>query len=108
MTNNSQIPENEDELAILTREKTRVKKPRMYAVIMLNDDYTPMEFVIYVLQIVFKKSIEDATRMMLQVHQQGQSKVGVYTWDIANTKVSKVQQLASQEKHPLQCTIEPE
>lgn len=100
--------DTEGDAAILTQERVEIKHPRMYAVIMLNDDFTPMDFVIYVLQSVFKKSIEEATRMMLQVHTEGQSKIGVYPYDIANTKVHKVHELAKREEHPLQCVLEPE
>ena len=74
---------------LLTKEKTRLKKPDMYAVIMLNDDYTPMEFVIYVLQSVFKKNYEDAKRIMLLIHNEGKGICGVFPLDIAETKAIK-------------------
>ncbi|MCB1175035.1 MAG: ATP-dependent Clp protease adapter ClpS [Leptospiraceae bacterium] len=94
--------------SLLLAEKVKPKKPAMYAVIMLNDDFTPMEFVVYVLQKVFRHNMEEATRLMLQVHHEGQSVVGIYSYDIAQTKIEKVHALAREEEHPLQCTLEPE
>jgi len=91
-------------LAVKTRAKT--KKPSMYKVLMLNDDYTPMEFVIYVLERIFNKSAEDATRIMLHVHQKGVGLCGVFTFDVAETKAGQVMDLARRNQHPLQCTIE--
>lgn len=91
-------------LAVKTRAKT--KKPSMYKVLMLNDDYTPMEFVIYVLERIFNKSAEEATRIMLHVHQKGVGMCGVFTFDIAETKATQVMDLARRNQHPLQCTIE--
>jgi len=93
-------------VVIKTRPKT--KKPSMYKVLMLNDDYTPMEFVVHVLERFFNKSREDATRIMLQVHQRGVGVCGVYTYEVAETKVTQVMDLARQNQHPLQCTIEKE
>ena len=91
-------------VAVKTRPKT--KKPSMYKVLMLNDDYTPMEFVILVLENFFNKSHEEATRIMLHVHQKGVGVCGVYTYEIAETKVNQTMDLAQQHQHPLQCTIE--
>ena len=91
-------------LAVKSRPKT--KKPSMYKVLMLNDDYTPMEFVVHVLERFFGKSHEDATQIMLQVHQKGVGVCGVYTYEIAETKAGHVMDLARQQQHPLQCTIE--
>ena len=91
-------------VAVKTRPKT--KKPSMYKVLMLNDDYTPMEFVILVLENFFNKSHEEATRIMLHVHQKGLGICGVYTYEIAETKVNQTMDLAQQHQHPLQCTIE--
>ena len=90
--------------ATLTRTKT--KKPSMYKVLMLNDDYTPMEFVVLVLQRFFTMGIEDATRVMLQVHQQGVAVCGVFTYEVAGTKVTQVIDFARENQHPLQCTLE--
>lgn len=80
----------------------------MYRVVMLNDDYTPMEFVVWVLQKVFHKALEESTRLMLEVHTRGRSVVGVYTHDVARTKVERVHSLAEQNQHPLQCILEKE
>lgn len=91
-------------LATKTREKT--KKPSMYKVIMLNDDYTPMEFVVHVLQRFFGKSPDEATRIMLMVHQKGVGICGVYTFEVAETKVTQVIDFAREHEHPLQCTLE--
>ena len=91
-------------VAVQTRTKT--KKPSMYKVLMLNDDYTPMEFVVLVLQQFFSMSIEDATRVMLQVHQQGLAVCGVFTYEVAETKVTQVIDFARENQHPLQCTLE--
>jgi ATP-dependent Clp protease adaptor protein ClpS len=91
-------------VAIKTRPKT--KKPAMYKVLMLNDDYKPMELVVEVLERFFNKSHEDAMRIMLHVHQRGVGICGVFTYEVAETKVTQVMDLARQHQHPLQCTIE--
>ncbi len=91
---------------VVVRTKPKTKKPSMYKVIMLNDDYTPMEFVILVLERYFQKTHEDATRIMLHVHQKGVGVCGVYTYEVAETKVQQVMDLARQHQHPLQCTLE--
>jgi ATP-dependent Clp protease adaptor protein ClpS len=91
-------------VAVKTRVNT--KKPSMYKVLMLNDDYTPMEFVIDVLEIFYNKAHEEATQIMLHVHQKGVGICGVYTYEIAETKVNQTMDLAQQHQHPLQCTIE--
>jgi len=93
-------------VVIKTRPKT--KKPAMYKVLMLNDDYTPMEFVVMVLERFFSKSHEEATRIMLHVHQRGVGICGVYTYEVAETKVTQVMDLARRNQHPLQCTLEKE
>jgi ATP-dependent Clp protease adaptor protein ClpS len=90
----------------VTLTRTKTKKPSMYKVLLLNDDYTPMEFVIYVLQRFFSKSAEDATKVMLHVHQNGVGICGVFTYEVAETKVTQVMDLALQHDHPLQCTME--
>jgi ATP-dependent Clp protease adaptor protein ClpS len=94
------------ETGVATRTRPRTKKPSNYKVLMLNDDYTPMEFVVLVLQRFFSMSIEDATRVMLQVHQQGIAICGVFTYEVAETKVSQVIDFARENQHPLQCTLE--
>lgn len=93
-------------VVIKTRPKT--KKPSMYKVLMLNDDYTPMEFVVHVLERFFSKNREEATQIMMHVHQRGVGICGVYTYEVAETKVTQVMDLARQNQHPLQCTIEKE
>ncbi len=93
---------------IATRTRTKTRKPALYKVLMLNDDYTPMEFVIHVLERFFSKSREEATRIMLHVHRRGVGVCGVFTYEIAETKVTQVMDLARQSQHPLQCTIEKE
>ena len=91
---------------VVVRTKPKTKKPAMYKVIMLNDDYTPMEFVILVLERFFSKTSEEATRIMLHVHQKGVGVCGVFTYEVAETKVQQVMDLAKQHQHPLQCTLE--
>jgi ATP-dependent Clp protease adaptor protein ClpS len=91
-------------VATKTREKT--KKPSMYRVLLMNDDYTPMEFVISILMGIFKKSQEEATQVMLNVHQTGIGTCGVYTFEVAETKVAQVMDAAKRNMHPLQCTLE--
>ena len=92
--------------AVITRTRTQTKKPSMYRVLILNDDYTPMEFVVYVIERFFNKSREDATRIMLHVHQNGVGVCGVYTYEVAETKVAQVIDSARRHQHPLQCTME--
>jgi ATP-dependent Clp protease adaptor protein ClpS len=91
---------------IIVKAKPKTKKPSMYKVLMLNDDYTPMEFVIHVLEKFFNKSREEATRIMLHVHQRGVGVCGVFTYEVAETKVTQVLDLARRHQHPLQCTLE--
>ncbi|MGF1562425.1 MAG: ATP-dependent Clp protease adapter ClpS [Geminicoccaceae bacterium] len=91
---------------VATKARTETKRPSLYKVLMLNDDYTPMEFVVHVLERFFGKSREDATRIMLQVHTQGVGVCGVYTYEVAETKVTQVIDFARQNQHPLQCTME--
>ena len=91
-----------------TQTVTRTKKPSLYRVLLLNDDYTPMEFVVYVLERFFQKNQEEATTIMLHVHQNGVGLCGVYTYEVAETKVAQVLDLARRHEHPLQCTMEKE
>jgi ATP-dependent Clp protease adaptor protein ClpS len=93
-------------LGVATRTRTRSKKPALYKVLMLNDDYTPMEFVVLCLQRFFRMNIEDATRVMLHVHQRGVGVCGVFSYEVAETKVNQVTDFARQNQHPLQCTLE--
>mgnify|MGYP006297874455 CR=1 FL=1 len=89
-------------------EEVEIRRPSLYKVILLNDDFTPMEFVVEVLQRFFGKDRETATRIMLQVHHQGRGVCGVYPFDIAETKVNQVMDYARSNEHPLQCTMEKE
>jgi len=91
-----------------TKTKTRVQKPRMYKVAIHNDDYTTMEFVVFILQSVFRHSPTAATRIMLHVHRNGIGIAGVYTKEVAETRVTKAMSVARESGHPLQCTMEPE
>ncbi len=93
---------------VITKTKPKTQKPNLYKVLLLNDDYTPMDFVVYVLERFFNKSPEDATQIMLHVHQKGVGICGVYTYEIAETKVTQVMSFAQQNQHPLQCTMEKE
>jgi ATP-dependent Clp protease adaptor protein ClpS len=93
---------------IATKTRTRTQRPSLYKVLILNDDYTPMEFVVHVLERFFGKSREDATRIMLHVHHKGVGVCGVYTFEVAETKVAQVIEFARQHQHPLQCTMEKE
>jgi ATP-dependent Clp protease adaptor protein ClpS len=93
---------------VITRTAPKTKKPSMYKVLLLNDDYTPMEFVVHVLERFFNKGREEATRIMLHVHQKGIGICGVYTFEVAETKVTQVMDFALQHHHPLQCTMEKE
>ena len=92
--------------AVITRTRTQTKRPNMYRVLLLNDDYTPMEFVISILQTFFNKNPEEATQIMLHVHHNGVGECGVYTYEIAETKVAQVMDHARKNQHPLQCIME--
>jgi ATP-dependent Clp protease adaptor protein ClpS len=98
--------ENGTGLGVATRTRARTKQPSLYKVLMLNDDYTPMEFVVLCLQRFFRMSLEDATRVMLSVHQKGVGVCGIFTFEVAETKVSQVMDFARANQHPLQCTLE--
>ena len=94
------------QVGVATKPKTRPKKPDMYKVLLLNDDYTPMEFVVIVLKRFFKMNMEEATQVMLHVHQKGVGVCGVFAYEVAETKVVQVMDFAQQNEHPLQCTLE--
>jgi len=96
------------EIAIKTKIKTVKKKPKLYKVILLNDDYTPMEYVVRLLKMIFKKQESEAVNIMLMVHEKGSGICGVYTKEIAETKVFKVQTMAKKDQHPLKCIMEEE
>lgn len=93
-------------VGIATRTRTRTRKPSLYKVLLLNDDYTPMEFVVHILQQFFRMDMEEATRVMLHVHQRGVGVCGVFSYEVAETKVNQVMDFARQNQHPLQCTLE--
>ncbi len=99
-------PQRSDGLAV-REAKPKLKKPDLYKVILLNDDYTPMEFVVVILEKFFRKTRTEATRIMLHVHHKGIGVCGVYSRDIAETKVKQVMTCARDNQHPLQCTMEP-
>jgi ATP-dependent Clp protease adaptor protein ClpS len=92
--------------AVITKTKTQTKRPNLYRVLILNDDYTPMEFVTHVLERFFGKDHEAATRIMLHVHHHGIGECGVYTYEVAETKVTQVMDFARKHQHPLQCVME--
>lgn len=92
----------------LTRTSPRTKRPSMYKVLMLNDDFTPQEFVVWLLQSIFHKKTDDAVEIMLHVHHHGVGICGIYTYEVAETKVAQVLELARRNEHPLQCTMERE
>ena len=91
---------------VIVKSKPKTKKPSLYKVLMLNDDYTPMEFVVHVLQKFFHKNSDEAAQIMLHVHQNGVGICGVYPFDVAETKVTQVIDYARQNEHPLQATLE--
>jgi ATP-dependent Clp protease adaptor protein ClpS len=92
--------------AVITKTKPQTKRPSLYRVLLLNDDYTPMEFVVHVLERFFNKDREAATRIMLHVHHHGIGECGVYTYEVAETKVTQVMDFARKHQHPLQCVME--
>ncbi len=92
---------------VVEKEAAKTAPPPMYQVVLLNDDYTPMEFVVKVLQKFFGKNQEEATRIMLQVHHEGRGVCGVYPRDVAATRIAQVGQYARAKQHPLQCVMEP-
>ncbi len=98
--------QNHDDGLALQEAKPKLKRPPMYKVLLLNDDYTPMDFVVHVLEDIFGMDHEKATQIMLQVHTQGVGVCGVFTRDIAETKVALVNQFARRNQHPLLCTME--
>ena len=93
---------------VVVKSKPKTKKPSLYKVLLLNDDYTPMEFVVHVLERFFSKNRDEATRIMLHVHRRGVGVCGVYTYEVAETKVTQVVDFARRHEHPLQCTLEKE
>jgi ATP-dependent Clp protease adaptor protein ClpS len=94
------------ETDLLTRDEEKLKEPKDYMVILLNDNYTTKRFVVEILKLVFHKNPEEATRIMLNVHHKGRGVVGVYTWDIAQTKANQVHAIAKEHEYPLRCIVE--
>ncbi len=99
---------SDSDAQVATKPKVETKEPSFYRVIMINDDYTPMEFVIMVLETIFHHSSKESHELMLQVHQKGQATCGIFPYDVARTKVHQVKSLAKKHQHPLQCTMEKE
>ncbi len=100
---------NDDEgpvIGAITKTRVETKKPSMYKVLMLNDDYTPMEFVVHVLERFFHKNREESTRIMLHIHRRGVGLCGIFTYEVAETKVTQVMDFARKHQHPLQCVME--
>ncbi len=97
---------DKDDTLLLERSKPQLKKPPLYSVILLNDDYTPMEFVVHILEAIFNHNREEATRIMLNVHKSGKGVCGIFTKDVAETKVNQVNNYARENKHPLLCDME--
>jgi ATP-dependent Clp protease adaptor protein ClpS len=100
--------DGEGKTGLVTKTRPKTKRPSLYKVLLLNDDYTPMEFVVHVLERFFNKSGDDATKIMWHVHQKGVGVCGVFTYEVAETKVAQVMDLARQNQHPLQCRMEKE
>ncbi len=108
MSDNDRVNKENPTTGVVVKTKVKTKKPSMYKVLLLNDDYTPMEFVVHVLERFFNKNREDATQIMLHVHRRGVGVCGVYTYEVAETKVTQVIDFARRHEHPLQCTLEKE
>lgn len=106
MANDDRKRRGEPGTAVITKTRPQTKRPSMYRVLILNDDYTPMEFVVHVLERFFGKDHEAATRIMLHVHHHGIGECGIYTYEVAETKVTQVMDFARKHQHPLQCVME--
>ncbi|MBH5323544.1 ATP-dependent Clp protease adapter ClpS [Aurantiacibacter sediminis] len=104
--NDADDADGEGQVGLATKTRAKPKKPSQYKVLMLNDDYTPMEFVVLVLKRFFRMDLEEATRVMLQVHQRGVGVCGIFPYEVAETKVNQVMDFARENQHPLQCTLE--
>ena len=102
MTNN----QKSNETGVITQEKVKLKKPKLFKVILLNDDYTPMEYVVNLIKIVFRKNESEAVNIMLMVHKKGSGVCGIFTKEIAETKVETVLKMAKSDQHPLKCIME--
>ncbi len=106
--NNDDRDDGRTGTGLATKTRARTKKPSLYKVLLLNDDYTPMEFVVLILQRFFRMDLDAATQVMLHVHQKGVGICGVFSLEVAETKVGQVMDFARQNQHPLQCTLEKE
>ena len=100
------VEDGDGKTGLATKTRAKPKKPSQYKVLMLNDDYTPMEFVVLVLKRFFRMDLEEATRVMLNVHQRGVGVCGIFPYEVAETKVNQVMDFARENQHPLQCTLE--
>lgn len=107
MSNTNRRSDDDDSgTGVVTKTKSETKRPSLYRVLILNDDYTPMEFVVHILERFFQKGREEATSIMLHVHQHGVGECGVFTFEVAETKVTQVMDFARKHQHPLQCVME--
>ncbi len=100
--------DDETSIGVATKTRPKTKRPSQYRVLLLNDDYTPRDFVVWILMRVFYKAQEESARIMLEAHTSGKSSIGVYTYDEATTKIEQVDKIAKQYEHPLQCILEVE
>jgi ATP-dependent Clp protease adaptor protein ClpS len=98
--------DDDPDQGVVTKTRPKVKRPNMYRVLLLNDDYTPMEFVIHVIERFFNKARDEATLIMLHVHHHGVGECGIFTYEVAETKVTQVMDFARKNQHPLQCVME--
>ncbi len=108
MSDRDGVVDGGSQTGVVTKTAPKTKKPPLYKVLLLNDDFTPMEFVVYVLERFFHKNRQEATTIMLHVHRRGVGVCGVFTYEVAETKVNQVVDYARQNQHPLQCTMEKE
>lgn len=106
--NTPSVPDNGSQTGLMLKSRPKTRKPSMYKVLLLNDDFTPMEFVVHVLERFFSKTREEATEIMLHVHRRGVGLCGVFTYEVAETKVTQVMDFARANEQPLQCTMEKE
>lgn len=107
-TNPPSVPDNGPQTGLMLKARPKTRKPSLYKVLLLNDDFTPMEFVVHVLERFFSKTKDEATEIMLHVHRRGVGLCGVYTYEVAETKVTQVMDYARANEQPLQCTMEKE
>ncbi|MCH8113059.1 MAG: ATP-dependent Clp protease adapter ClpS [Proteobacteria bacterium] len=108
MSDRDKFDDGGSQTGVVTKTAPKTKKPPLYKVLLLNDDFTPMEFVVYVLERFFHKNRQEATTIMLHVHRRGVGVCGIFTYEVAETKVNQVVDHARQNQHPLQCTMEKE